>query len=119
MRILTSETPDKIGQTVELAGWVLTRRDHGKLIFIDLRDRGGIIQLVFTPKSPVYEQASRLRSEWVIKVKGEIKARPDSMANADVPTGKVEMPVVELEILNESLTPPMPLDEDGHNIDEE
>lgn len=119
MRILTLETVNKVGEQVELAGWVLTRRDHGKLIFIDLRDRGGIIQLVFTPKSPAYEMANKLRSEWVIRVKGEIKARPESMVNAETLTGKVEMPVTELEILNEALTPPFPLNEDGHNIDEE
>ena len=61
MRILTSETAGKIGQTVELAGWVLNRRDHGKLIFIDLRDRGGIIQMVVTPKSAAYEAANKVR----------------------------------------------------------
>ncbi|MDO8601751.1 MAG: aspartate--tRNA ligase [bacterium] len=119
MRILTSETPNKIGQSVELAGWVDVRRDHGKLIFIDLRDRGGIIQLVFTPKSPAYEQANKLRSEWVIRVKGEIKARPDTMINSEIPTGKIELPVTELEILAEAKTPPFPLDSDGHDIDEE
>lgn len=119
MRILTSETPEKIGQTVELAGWVLNRRDHGKLIFIDLRDRGGVIQLVFTPKSPAYEAANKLRSEWVIRVQGEVKTRPESMVNPDIPTGKIEIPVTELEIINEAKTPPFPIDTDGHEIGEE
>jgi aspartyl-tRNA synthetase len=119
MRILTSETADKVGQTVELMGWVDNRRDHGKLIFIDLRDRTGIIQLVFTPKSPAYAAAAALRDEWVIRVKGEIKARPDSMVNADIPSGKVELPVTELEILAEAKTPPFPLHSDGHEINEE
>ncbi len=119
MRILTSETVDKIGQQVELMGWVSNRRDHGKLIFVDLRDRSGIIQLVITPKSPAYAEASKLRDEWVIRVKGEIKARPDNMVNADIPTGKVELPVTELEILAEAKTPPFPIHSDGHDINEE
>ena len=119
MRIQIKETVDKIGQSVELAGWVDVRRDHGKLIFIDLRDETGVIQLVFTPKSKDYELASSLRPEWVIKVSGEIKARPDNMLNADIETGKVELPVESLEILNEAKTPPFPLDTDGLDIDEE
>jgi len=119
MRILTSETADKAGQSVELMGWVDNRRDHGKLIFIDLRDRSGIIQLVFTPKSPAYAAASALRDEWVIRVKGEVKARPENMINADIPSGKVELPVTELEILAEAKTPPFPIHSDGHDINEE
>ena len=119
MRILTSETADKVGQTVELMGWVSNRRDHGKLIFIDLRDRSGIIQLVITPKSPIYAAAGALRDEWVIRVKGEVKARPENMVNPDIPSGKVELPVTELEILAEAKTPPFPLLSDGHDINEE
>lgn len=119
MRILTSETADKVGQTVELMGWVSNRRDHGKLIFIDLRDRAGIIQLVITPKSPIYAAAGALRDEWVIRVKGEVKARPENMINADIPSGKVELPVTELEILAEAKTPPFPIQSDGHDINEE
>jgi aspartyl-tRNA synthetase len=119
MRILTSETADKVGQTVELMGWVSNRRDHGKLIFIDLRDRAGIIQLVITPKSPIYAAAGALRDEWVIRVKGEVKARPENMVNADIPSGKVELPVTELEILAEAKTPPFPIQSDGHDINEE
>ena len=118
MRILTSETPSKIGQTVELSGWVANRRDHGKLIFLDLRDRAGIIQMVVTPKSAAYEEASKLRSEWVIRVKGEVKARPEGMINKDIPTGSVELGVAELEVLNSAQTPPFPIDTDGHDIDE-
>ncbi len=119
MRILTSETQEKVGQTVELMGWVATRRDHGKLIFLDLRDRSGIIQMVVTPKSPAYETASTLRSEWVISVKGEIKARPEAMVNKDIKTGTVEISVSEIEVLNPSVNPPFPLETDGHDIGEE
>lgn len=119
MRILTSDTPHKTGHTVELAGWVANRRDHGKLIFLDLRDRGGIIQMVVTPKSAAYELANKLRPEWVIRVKGEVKARPEGMINKDIPTGTVELSVAELEVLNEAQTPPFPIDTDGHDIGEE
>lgn len=119
MRIQIKETVDKTGQSVELAGWVDVRRDHGKLIFIDLRDESGVIQLVFTPKSKDYEIANSLRPEWVIKVLGEVKPRPENMVNADIETGKFEMPVESLEILNEAKTPPFPLDTDGLDIDED
>lgn len=110
---------DLAGQTVDVYGWVHTRRDHGKLIFIDIRDRSGIAQVVFTPKTPNYEEANKLRSEWVIHLKGKINARPEKMVNADIPTGKVEIEPVELEILNKSETPPFPLDTDGKEIGEE
>ncbi len=119
MRILTSDTPLKVGETVELAGWVANRRDHGKLIFLDLRDRGGIIQMVVTPKSAAYEAANKVRPEWVIKVTGTVKARPEGMINKDIPTGVVELSVVELSVLNEAQTPPFPIDTDGHDIDEQ
>ena len=119
MRILTSETPSKVGETVELSGWVANRRDHGKLIFLDLRDRGGIIQMVVTPKSAAYETAGKLRPEWVIKVTGAVKARPEGMINKEIVTGTVELVVTELEVLNEAQTPPFPIDTDGHEIGEE
>ena len=119
MRILTSETPSLVGQTVELSGWVANRRDHGKLIFLDLRDRGGIIQMVVTPKSSAYEVAGKLRSEWVIRVKGDVKARPEAMVNKDIVTGTIELGVSEIEILSEAQTPPFPIDTDGKEIGEE
>ena len=107
------------GETVDVYGWVHTRRDHGKLIFIDIRDRSGMAQVVFTPKTPNYEEANKLRSEWVIHLKGKVNARPEKMVNADIPTGQVEIEPVELEILNKSETPPFPLDTDGKEIGEE
>src|SRR3989344_1313446 len=114
------ETKNLVGQTVSLAGWVATRRDHGKLIFIDLRDRSGLIQVVFTPgNKEVYEVAAQLRGEWVVRIEGKINARPEKMINSDIPTGKVELEPAKLEVLNESTTPPFPIDTDGYEIGEE
>ncbi|OGM97529.1 MAG: hypothetical protein A2735_02235 [Candidatus Yanofskybacteria bacterium RIFCSPHIGHO2_01_FULL_41_21] len=111
---------DLVGETVDVYGWVHTRRDHGKLIFIDIRDRSGMAQVVFTPgNKDIHELASQLRSEWVIHLKGKINARPDKMVNADIPTGKVEIEPIELEILNKSETPPFPIDTNGLEIGEE
>jgi len=110
---------DLVGQSVNLYGWVATRRDHGKLIFIDLRDRSGIVQVVFTPSSKDYAIASELRSEWVLRINGQVKARPDKMINAEIETGKVEIEPEEMEVLNKSETPPFPLDTDGYEIGEE
>lgn len=114
------QTKDLIGKEVTLYGWVANRRDHGKLIFIDLRDRTGVIQVVFGPFTPdCYEAAQKLRNEWVIKITGLVKARPEKMVNADIPTGGVEFEPKVLEVLNESETPPLPLDTDGYEIGEE
>ena len=120
MRILSSEVLEKIGEEVELAGWVAVRRDHGKLIFIDLRDRGGLVQLVFNDQDKeIYQSADSLRPEWVISVKGEVAKRPSGMENPDIPTGEVEVKVDKLEVLAESETSPIPLDTDGYDINEE
>lgn len=111
---------DKIDEKAELFGWVASRRDHGKIIFIDLRDRSGIVQLVFTPeKEELYKLADSLRPEWVIKIKGKVNERPKGMENPAVETGKVEIQVEELEILNKSDTPPISLDTDGCEIGED
>ncbi len=120
MRILTKEIIGKENQSAELSGWVDARRDHGKIIFIDLRDRAGVVQLVFVPSDKeLYATANRLRPEWVIRIKGEIKARPEKMQNPALETGKLEIPVTAVEVLNKAETPPFPLDTDGHEIDEE
>ncbi len=120
MRILSKEVIGKTGEEVELAGWVNTRRDHGKLIFIDLRDRGGLVQLVFGPDDQgLYELADSLRPEWVISIKGTIEKRPTGMENPNIPTGEVEVKVKELEVLAESETSPIPIDTDGYEINEE
>lgn len=120
MRILIKEIINKENQEVELKGWVDTRRDHGKLIFIDLRDRSGICQLVFLPKDKeVYELANKLRSEWVIKVIGVVSQRPKGMENPALPTGNLEIQVKNLEIINQSETLPFAIDTDGHEIGED
>ena len=120
MRIYSTETVEKVDEEVELAGWVDARRDHGKLIFIDLRDKNGIVQLVFNAKDEkLWKIAEELRPEWVIRVKGKSAKRPDNMVNDELPTGKVEIAVSELDILSRSETPPFPLDTDGYDIDEE
>jgi len=94
-------------QAVTLCGWVAARRDHGKLIFIDIRDRYGITQVVFVPSvSPdAHATASKLGPEFVIKVTGKVGVRPPKMVNAEIPTGEVEVAAQQLEILNTSLTP--------------
>lgn len=102
-RILIGETPNLVGQTVKLAGWVNVRRDHGKLIFIDLRDRSGLIQMVIIPdKEEAYKTAKNVRSEYVIEVEGLVKQRPGSAANEKIPTGGVEIEVEKLKILSKS-----------------
>jgi aspartyl-tRNA synthetase len=105
-----------VGTSVVLAGWVQKRRDHGGLIFIDLRDRSGISQVVFSPEvSPEsHENAHNLRSEYVILVQGEVRQRPKEMINPKIDTGEIEVYVNHLEILNKSLTPPFIIDD---NID--
>ncbi len=103
-----------IGKEVVLMGWVLRRRDHGGVIFIDLRDREGITQVVFNPavNAEVHAKAHALRSEWVLAVRGRVEARPEGMANPKIATGEIEVLVSELRILNTSKTPPFPLDEE-------
>ncbi|HUO75773.1 MAG TPA: amino acid--tRNA ligase-related protein, partial [Candidatus Paceibacterota bacterium] len=120
-KISITETKDMAGKDVELFGWVANRRDHGKLVFVDLRDRTGIIQVVFGPFSgeEVYASAQKLRNEWVVRISGKVKERPEKMRNPEIPTGSVELEPKELEVLNESLTPPMPLDTDGYEIGED
>ena len=104
---------DHLNQEVTLMGWVLRRRDHGGVIFIDLRDRWGITQVVFNPEinPEVHAKAHSLRSEWVLAVKGRVERRPGDMANPKLKTGEIEILVSELRILNTSDTPPFPLDE--------
>lgn len=105
-----------LGTAVSLAGWVHTRRDHGNLIFIDLRDRWGLVQLVFNPETnpSVHAKAERLRSEYVIRIEGKVRRRPDGTENRKLPTGEVEVLVEGLEILNESPTPPFEIA--GENV---
>jgi len=103
-----------VGQVVTLAGWVHRRRDHGSVIFIDLRDRYGLTQIKFDPaiNKKVWQEADKLRGEWVIKITGHVLARPDDMINSKLETGEVEVGVDDMEILNKSKTPPFEIDEE-------
>jgi aspartyl-tRNA synthetase len=103
-----------IGQTVTLCGWAHRRRDHGGVIFIDLRDRTGMSQIVIDPDTPeAFANAETVRNEFVLKVTCKVRARPDGTVNSNIPTGEVEMLASEIEILNPSLTPPFMLDDDN------
>jgi aspartyl-tRNA synthetase len=95
-------------------GWVHRRRDHGGVIFVDLRDREGLVQVVCNPDAnpDSHEEAHKIRSEFVLAIRGRVRRRPDGMENPDLPSGKIEVLVEELEILNESKTPPFMLNED-------
>ncbi|MBY0529203.1 MAG: aspartate--tRNA ligase [Rhabdochlamydiaceae bacterium] len=115
-------TRSDINATVTLSGWVHRRRDHGGLIFIDLRDRFGLTQLVFDPaKVPpqTFTAASRLRSEWVISVHGKVIARAEGMTNPKLSTGEIEIEITELEILSSAKTPPFSICEEETDVNEE
>src|SRR5579872_7441908 len=103
-----------VGKTIKLAGWVHSYRDHGGLVFIDLRDREGLTQLVFdidTCGQATLDESRRLRSEWVISVTGEVTARGASLVNPKLPTGEIEIRVKEMEVVSTSPTPPFSPDE--------
>jgi aspartyl-tRNA synthetase len=102
------------GKEVILMGWTHRRRDHGGVIFVDLRDRTGIVQIVFNPEAgqTVHGEAHKIRSEFVLAVRGEVRARPVGMKNPTLKTGEIEVMVSDLEILNESKTPPFSFDDD-------
>ncbi len=103
------------GQEIDVCGWVHRRRDHGGVIFIDLRDREGLLQVVFDPDRPeIFAGAERIRSEYVLKVKGLVRPRPDGTVNPNMRTGKIEVLAHELEILNKSETPPFHHDEQAN-----
>ncbi len=105
---------EHIGQTVTLCGWAHRRRDHGGVIFIDLRDREGMAQIVIDPDTPeAFANAETVRNEFVLKVVCKVRARPEGTVNANIPTGEVEMLASEIEILNPSLTPPFMLDDEN------
>ena len=100
-----------VGERVKLAGWVNRRRDHGGLIFIDLRDRWGIMQVAFHPEAAdVFAAAESLRPEWSISVEGEVVNRPEGNENPELPTGEIEVSATALEVLNASATPPFEVD---------
>ncbi len=99
---------DDAGKKVTLAGWVHSYRDHGNLVFIDLRDREGLTQLVFDPETQpeVHKLARTVRCEWVVAAQGVVQPRTEGMANPKLPTGQIEVAIEALEILNVAKTPP-------------
>lgn len=109
-----------VGNAATLAGWVHSRRDHGKLIFIDLRDRWGLVQLVFNPEThpEAHSRAEKLRAEYVVRAQGKVRSRPAGTENPKIATGQVEVDVEELEILNESPTPPFEISGAGEVSEE-
>lgn len=109
---LTNET--LMGQTVSLCGWVHRRRDHGGVIFIDLRDREGLVQVVCDPdRADMFKAAESVRNEFCLRITGLVRARPEGTDNANLTSGKIEVLCHELEVLNPSVTPPFQLDDDN------
>ncbi len=109
-------TTQDLGQEISLCGWVTKRRDHGGLVFIDLRDRYGVVQVVFDPaledSTQAYELAGKLRSEFVIWCKGRVRNRPQGMINSKLKTGEIEVACTQLVILSEAKTPPFAIDDE-------
>jgi len=119
-RIFIKETKNFIGENVLVSGWVKGRRDHGKIIFIDLRDISGILQLVFTPDNKeVYKKGDSLRKEWVVEIFGRISKRPKGMENKNLETGEIELKVEKIKILSEARDLPISIDGPGYDISEE
>ncbi len=120
-RTLIKDTVNKVGEEVVLKAWVHIRRDHGKLIFLDLRDRTGLVQVVVIPQSSpeAHEEAQKLRSEFIIELKGKVNQRPERNVNPDLVTGTVEIEAKEIKILAEALNPPFDITADGLDINEE
>ncbi|WP_395826551.1 aspartate--tRNA ligase, partial [Collimonas sp.] len=103
-----------LGQTVSLCGWAHRRRDHGGVIFIDLRDREGLVQVVCDPdRAEVFKNAEAVRNEFCLRITGVVRLRPDGTGNANLKSGKIEVLAHELEVLNPSVTPPFQLDDDN------
>ncbi len=119
-RTLVRELADKIGQTATLSGWVHTRRDHGGLIFIDLRDHTGVIQLVIQPEqAEAFELAGQMRDEFVISISGVVKERDEALKNPNIATGSIEVVVTGLRVLNRSAPLPIPIHNDATQASEE
>jgi aspartyl-tRNA synthetase len=119
-RVLVADTTSKINENVKVSGWVHARRDHGKLIFIDLRDRSGLLQVVFWGggDQDLFKKAESLRSEFVVSITGKVQKRNEKQINPDLPTGTVELGAETLEIISESETPPFEVNADTADVGE-
>src|SRR5579864_7687590 len=110
-------TAELLDQEVKLAGWVHRRRDHGGVIFVDMRDREGVVQVVVAPENKeIFAKAESLRSEFVVQVVGRVRRRPAGTVNKDLATGEVEVAAMELTILNRSEPLPFPIDDEYHEV---
>lgn len=119
-RIYIKDLKKHIDSEVVLAGWVNVRRDHGKLIFIDLRDKSGIVQMVALPNhESAHKIANTVRNEWVLEISGLVNKRPEKMVNKDQENGDIEIEIKEIKILNEAETPAFEINSDGKDINEE
>jgi aspartyl-tRNA synthetase len=112
--------PEHVGRTVSLAGWLHKRRDHGGLIFLDLRDRSGLVQVVINPDAgDAYKAAEAARNEYVLAVSGTVRRRPAGLANPNLPTGEIEVVAHLVEVLNAAKPPAIPVDNDGRSVSED
>ncbi len=120
-RTLIKDTINKVGETVLIKGWVHIRRDHGKLIFLDIRDRSGLVQVVVNPKvsEEAHRIASELRSEFVIELEGKVKERDAKQVNVDLETGKIELEATKLTILSRAKGLPFEVNDDTKKVNEE
>ena len=122
MRTMMIETKGLVGEEVVVSGWVHNRRDMGKIVFLDLRDRSGLLQTVCVPSELSEKSAgivNDVRSEYCVSVRGIVQKRSAKQINANLPTGEVELLAKEIEVLNPSKTPPFELDKDTREINEE
>ena len=113
-RTLILETIQKTGEEVKVAGWVHVRRDHGKIIFVDLRDRSGILQCVVTPETKNYAEFKKIKPHWILEILGEVKNRPEKLINPELTTGKIELEVKEYKVISE--TEDLPIDVSSENL---
>lgn len=118
-RIYIKDLKDHIGNEVMISGWIDVRRDQGKLIFLDIRDMSGYIQGVILPKSEAHEAGEKLRSEWVVEIRGKVNARPEKNVQREKQNGDIELEILSINILNEAETPPLDVTGDGTEIGEE
>ena len=118
-RVQVAETASLASKTVRVSGWVNAVRAHGKILFIDLRDQSGVLQVVFLPNEKAYEPAKDLRPEWVVDIVGVVSARPKQMVNDKIPTGAIELVAKELNVLSQAKTPVFEVLSDGYEISEE
>ena len=119
-RTYIKELKNKKGEEVKIAGWVDVRRDHGKIIFIDLRDMSGKVQMVALPNhKEAHEAAGKVRSEWVLEIIGQVNQRPEKMINKDEELGEVELEITEIKVLNEAATPVFEISNNGREVNEE